>query len=170
MRFFIIAAAQTSDGGMGYQGALPWSLKEDMKHFKTITTRTNQPNMQNVVIMGKRTFESLQRKPLPNRFNIVLTSTEIPHVHTAKSLDDALRICPDNSQDVFVIGGAGVYAEALKHDMCQGVYLTKVEQTQPCDVFFPLQLLDDIFEEQHRQNGTGMIFSTYYRKVIYVLA
>jgi dihydrofolate reductase len=165
MRFSVIAAAQTTDGGMGYQGHLPWSIKEDMQHFKKVTTTTSEPDMQNVVIMGKRTFESLHNKPLPNRYNIVLTSNDIEGITTAATLENALLLCPTNTQHIFVIGGARVYEEALRHHDCEYVYMTHVQQTQMCDVFFPLAVLADRFEEQDRRYGLGVIFSTYRRKI-----
>lgn len=74
-RFSIIVAA-TKEQGIGFKGKLPWHLPKEMNKFKQITSTTTQPNLQNAVIMGRKTFECIPSKfrPLTNRLNIILSS------------------------------------------------------------------------------------------------
>ena len=99
--------AQSHDGVIGMDGGLPWHLPEDMRRFRALTTDAT-------VVMGRLTWESLPERfrPLPNRRNVVLTrapSYDAPGAHVVGSLDEALTA----SDDVWVIGGAAVYAAAL---------------------------------------------------------
>ena len=71
---FIIIAATTKNNGIGMNGKLPWKNNTDMKYFKNITTQRIDENKINAVIMGRKTFQSLNFKPLPNRLNICITS------------------------------------------------------------------------------------------------
>lgn len=71
---FIIIAAKTKDGGIGIHGKLPWKNSMDMKYFKNITTQRINEKKINAVIMGRKTFQSLNFKPLPDRLNICITS------------------------------------------------------------------------------------------------
>ena len=75
---FSLVVAVDSNNGMGRAGALPWHLPGDMKHFKEITTRTESPDKKNVVVMGRKTWESLPGKfqPLPERINVIMTRQE----------------------------------------------------------------------------------------------
>lgn len=108
-------AACDANGLIGIDGALPWRLPEELRWFRALTR-------WHTIIMGRRTRESL-RGPLPERVNIVV-SASVRHfggVPTVPSLDAALRIA---SGDVFVIGGARLFAEALPR--CDRLYLTCV--------------------------------------------
>ena len=74
---FIIIAATTKDHGIGINGKLPWNNSTDIKYFKNITTQIFNNNKINAVIMGRKTFQSLNYKPLPNRLNICITSCNL---------------------------------------------------------------------------------------------
>jgi dihydrofolate reductase len=119
-------AAMSLNRVIGRDGKIPWHIPEELKWFKQITTG-------NVVLMGRKTFESLGR-PLPNRINIVVTRRgEIPGVITISDLaafDPAAY-----ERDVFVIGGAEIYAQSLPR--CSDLYLTVVRQTVEGDTVFP---------------------------------
>ena len=148
MRIFDIVAAIDLNLGMGKAGKLPWRLPGDLSHFKEITMATVAQGKKNAVIMGRKTWESLPEKfrPLPGRLNIVLTRNNnflLPAgVLRAESLDNALKLL-DGSQwkgaieNVFVIGGGKVFAEALKSLQCHSIYLTQILSKFDCDVFFP---------------------------------
>lgn len=137
--------AMTRNGVIGRDNDLPWRLPEDMKHFMT-TTRGHP------VIMGRRTFESMDRKPLPRRTNIVVTRTadySAPGIEVAGSLDDALQIAnrqcrEDGSREAFVIGGAGLYADSLPR--ADRLYVTRIDTELAGDTVFP-----DIDWSQWRQ-------------------
>ena len=112
----IVAVAE--NGTIGDKNTLLWHIKEDMKHFRTLTT--GHP-----VVMGRKTYDSLGR-PLPNRRNVVITRQDIAieGCEIAHSLEEALSLfTPD--EEVFVIGGAQIYAEAMP--LADRFYLTVVE-------------------------------------------
>lgn len=133
------------NGGIGKDGSIPWYLQEDLLHFKRITTQTRDPDKQNAVIMGRRTWESL-KGPLSGRVNIVL-STKAPAraagVIWARSYEEAMRICEDLHVDKsFIIGGSSLYSMGLSDARIQCVHLTLIEErVAGCDTFFPLDQL-----------------------------
>lgn len=142
----IIVAADDANG-IGRGGTIPWRLKGDMEYFRRITTETQQPNHQNAVIMGRKTWESIPARfrPLPGRVNVVLSSSPLPNGPTnwahmvEKSLPEALRRLGglDVLESVFVIGGQRAYQEALESGLCDRVYLTRVSGDFQADVHFP---------------------------------
>jgi len=128
--FSCILCYDKSNGGIGYKKSIPWSIPSDMKRFKTITT-TNDNKKQNVVIMGRLTWESIGSKPLPNRINIII-STMLTGENCVKSFDEALSLASlyfKTGSNVFVIGGSSLYAEAIKHPNMEYMYVTRFETT-----------------------------------------
>lgn len=123
-----IIAAVAQNGVIGDRNALLWHISEDMKHFRTLTT--GHP-----VVMGRKTWESLGR-PLPNRVNVVITrqTIEIPGCRVVHSLDEAVALFPPD-EEIFVIGGAQIYAEALPR--AGRFYLTRVFHDYEGDTSFP---------------------------------
>lgn len=140
MRFFSIIVATDKNGGIGKDNSIPWSgteeFKEDIANFKRITT-ANDSNQQNIVIMGRKTFESIG-KPLPNRINVVITRSTIDVITTYKNLSECLNNVYKNYKQsrVFVIGGEQLYKEAVTRYDCRYIYLTKLNSTYDCDRFF----------------------------------
>lgn len=133
-----LIVAVSRNGFIGKDGTIPWRIPEDLKFFKKTTTGS-------VVIMGRKTFQSIGH-PLPNRTNIVLTSTknyarrfeanaEIPYY--AESIEDALwyaeTVAPTATK--YVIGGARVYADALP--IAKRIYWTEIDQDVDGDVRMP---------------------------------
>ena len=144
--FSIIVAVDQADG-IGLQGRLPWHLSGDMKHFKTITSETQDPCKKNIVIMGRKTWESIPDtfKPLKNRYNVVLSRQgrlDLPEgVWPAKTFADIgpvidQQIHRDRCENIFVIGGAQIYEQAVQDPHCQRIFLTRVMKTFSCDAFF----------------------------------
>lgn len=143
---FSIIVAVDRDFGIGKEGVLPWNLPSEIKHFKEITT-ADYNGHQNVVIMGRKTWESIPAKfrPLPDRLNIVLTRRDFASfpqgVLKFSNLDDALQhtvSTPDKpSGKVFVIGGAKLFKTAIEHPSCSEIYLTVIKSSFDCDCFFP---------------------------------
>ena len=120
-------AAMSLNRVIGRAGQIPWHLPEDFQWFKRMTTGQ-------VVLMGRKTFESLG-KPLPNRTNLVLTRRgAIPGVTTLHNLADlsASHFAP---REIFVIGGAEIYAQLLPR--CTDLYLSVVLREVAGDAFFP---------------------------------
>ena len=98
-----ILVAVSPEGIIGKDNSIPWHYSADLKRFKRLT-------LGKTVIMGRRTWESLPVKPLPDRRNIVITQSSLDGVECFPSIDDALGTCEG---DVWFIGGAGIYQEAL---------------------------------------------------------
>ena len=139
---------------IGKDGKLPWHISEDLKHFKRLTTG-------HAVLMGRKTFESIGR-PLPNRRNVVISSTPQPGVETYRSIPEALEALKDQEK-VFVIGGGQLYACLL--DSVEELYLTLVDKNIEGDTFFPPyeQLLGTRFREVVREEHEGYRFVDYQR-------
>ena len=104
-----VIACLDKQNGIGLDGDIPWSLSPDMKHFRKLTSGS-------VIIMGRRTWESIGSKPLPKRINMVLTSssTEMPGATKCASLQDAVSEAQIHSVPIFIIGGSNVYRDALQ--------------------------------------------------------
>ncbi len=164
MKEFSIIVACDEARGIGKAGLLPWHLPADLKHFKEITTAPSGAGA-NVVIMGRKTWESIPDKfrPLPGRQNVVITSQSayaLPQgVLKASSLGQALEIVGNKRDgqfgDVFVIGGAQVFSEAIHHPSCQKIYLTRIWGRFDCDVFFPeipLKFVETSFSRKFEEN------------------
>ncbi len=129
---------------IGLNGDLPWGrgLKDDLARFKKLTTNSS-------IIMGRKTFQSIGAKPLPNRENIVLsrTATGVDGVLTAGSLQSAYALA---RYPIFVIGGGQVYAEAI--DGVDILYVTEVDvEFTDATVFFP-SIDTSIWQEVDRQH------------------
>jgi dihydrofolate reductase len=129
MQRLSIIAAMAENRVIGVNNTLPWRLPADLKNFREVTTGHH-------VIMGRRTYESLG-KPLPNRRNVVITANahySAPGCVTAASLDAALRIA-GSDPEVFIIGGASCYTQALPR--ADRLYLTLIHAQIPGDARFP---------------------------------
>ena len=124
-----IIVAIARNGAIGDKNALLWHIKEDMRFFRTTTSG-------HAVIMGRKTFESLGSKPLPKRTNIVITRADrsFEGTLTAHSLEEAIAMAKEDTE-VFVIGGAQIYAEALS--IADRMYITRVERDYEGDTSFP---------------------------------
>ncbi len=173
MKTFSIIVAFDSQYGIGKKGQLPWHLALDLKHFKEITTTVIDPAKKNAVIMGRKTWESLPQKfrPLPGRVNVVLSregKLSLPSgVLCSSYLDDALsRLSSRDIENVFVIGGAQIYAHAIDHPLCQKLFVTHVQGEYGCDTFFPpisRQFFLISSSENYRQEAISFQFSEYLR-------
>jgi dihydrofolate reductase / thymidylate synthase len=174
MKLNLIVAC-CNNNGIGKNNSLPWELKTDIAYFKKITTFTTNPVLKNVVIMGRKTWESIPEKyrPLENRINIVLTRNKNYKIHqdglVCSNLDhsmDVIDTIPNsNKNNIFVIGGESVYSETIKHKNINKIYLTKIYDDYKCDRFFPaipsnlvLTSVSKFIEER----------GVYYRNLVYV--
>ena len=131
-----IIVAMDAKRGIGKNNDLMWHLPADMKFFKEKTT-------ENIVVMGRKNFESIPEKyrPLPNRENVILTrnkSFKAEGCHVFHSFDEVLKHY-ENEEDrtMFIIGGGEIYKEALKKDIVDEMFITKVNKSYDADTFFP---------------------------------
>ncbi|XP_065196496.1 dihydrofolate reductase-like [Sycon ciliatum] len=144
LRSFSIIVAVDSQMGIGKDNNLPWRLPKEMKHFTRTTSHTTREGCQNAVIMGRKSWDAIPTKyrPLPNRLNIVLSRSLKQQPDGAllfSNLGEALaHLGTDTTrreiENVFVIGGGQLYAEALMSEYCQRVYLTRLNKCFDCDV------------------------------------
>ena len=142
MLSFDVILAVDSNGGIGLNNALPWSIKEDLQFFKQTTNYTQFPTHKNILIMGRKTWDSLGKK-LPNRIHVIITSNVSitntdPDIYYVTSLHNALQLClhlknTSNVYNIFVVGGSLLYSEALKHPLLKYVYLTLIQSTFTVD-------------------------------------
>lgn len=125
----IIVAIAENDA-IGKNNDLLWHISGDLRMFKRITRG-------HTVIMGKKTYESLPRRPLRERRNIVITDLPgetIEGCEMAYSIQDAVNLC-DPAEENFIIGGASVYRQFLP--LANRLYITRVHKSFEADVFFP---------------------------------
>lgn len=126
-----IICALSQNHGIGINNTLPWNIPEDLSFFKKKTL--NHP-----IIMGRKTFESIG-KALPKRDNIIITrntSYTAEKCHIVHTIEDAIKYAQGlNTNEIFIIGGAQIYKEAMKY--ATHLYLTIVHQTFQADTFFP---------------------------------
>lgn len=125
-----IIAAVARNRAIGFENKLLYWLPNDLKRFKALTTG-------HTIIMGHNTFRSLPKGALPNRRNVVLSRSvqEIPGCEVFSSLEDALASCRLDEQ-VYIIGGASVYQQALQR--ADLLCLTEIDdEPQQADTFFP---------------------------------
>jgi dihydrofolate reductase len=158
-----LIAAVARDGVIGRDNAIPWHLPEDARRFRAVT-------MGHPVVMGRRTWESLPERfrPLPGRRNVVVTRNDAWRAEGAEraaSLEDALRLVAGEAQ-VFVIGGAELYAEALPR--ADELVVTEIDAEVEGDVFFPSwdrAEFDEVSREEHvSDDGVAFSFVTYVRR------
>ena len=141
-----IIAAMTQDRVIGLGDGLPWDLPEDRQLFKNLTTGST-------VIMGRRTYQSINH-PLADRLNIVLsrTLTDLPGVTVCKSFIEGLEVAGRFGRPVFIIGGAGLYSEALP--VASVLHISWVGKPFDGSVHFPeLDLADWTLVEQKGYPG-----------------
>jgi dihydrofolate reductase len=127
-----LVVAIGANGVIGVDGGLPWRLPEDLASFKALT-------MGHPMVMGRATFESIGR-PLPGRTTIVLTRDpdwSAPGVEVAPTLDAALDRAHQLDDEVFLVGGAQIYAQALKAGLVDLMCVTRVAASPEGDTYFP---------------------------------
>ena len=125
-----IIAAVAKNRAIGFENKLIYWLPNDLKRFKALTTG-------HTIVMGRNTYLSLPKGALPNRRNVVLSTTvsEIPGCDVYSTLEAALKSCRDD-EDIYIIGGARVYEQALP--LADRLCLTEVDDTpKEADAFFP---------------------------------
>jgi dihydrofolate reductase len=158
----IVAMAQNRT--IGVNNTLPWHCPEDLKHFKQLT-------MGHSMIMGRKTFDSIGR-PLPGRTTVVVTrdrNLTIEGCLIAHSLLEAFALCA-NDPEVFVVGGAEIYAQAMAH--VDTLSITEIQQDVDGDAHFPEVDRDtwqEVSREVRKQETPQPLkyhFVTYHRKVL----
>ena len=170
----IIACISKTNRAIGYENRLLYHIQSDMTRFRDLTTG-------HVIIMGRKTFESLPNGALPHRRNIVVSKSlkEIDGGEVYPTLEEALRAAQDDTlsapkedtgiispEEIFIIGGESIYRQALP--TARKLYLTIVDkEPEQADTFFPeINPVDwEVTEKEMRnENGLSFSFLTYIRK------
>ena len=127
--------AQDINGGIGKEGKLPWHISEDLQNFKKLT-------LDSIIIMGRKTWESLPIRPLSKRRNIVLSRKEVPDIEYYTSIKGCIeKLNDDNIEKLFVIGGSTVYRNFIHR--ADELHITKVdEMIDGIDTYFPVTMLE----------------------------
>ncbi len=158
-----IIVAIAENYAIGKDNQLLWHISDDLQHFKKITSG-------HAVLMGKNTYFSLPKKPLPNRKNIVITDNPnevFDGCFMAYSIEDALTKI-NNDEETFIMGGGSVYRQFFPY--ADKLYITKIQASFEADTFFP-EISDT--DWQLIENEEGLIdpnsnlsysFLTYKRK------
>lgn len=152
-----LVCALAENGVIGRDGNLPWHLPKDLQHFKRLT-------IGGVLLMGRRTWDSIGR-PLPRRRSLVLSRDSAFQPEGAEvfgHLDSALAEARE-APEVFVIGGAAVYAATLSR--AHRLYLTQVHADVSGDVYFPAFDQEDwsLVEEEHHEADPRHLFPFSFR-------
>jgi dihydrofolate reductase len=141
-----LIVAMADNGVIGSNGAMPWHIPEDLRRFKALT-------LGKPCIMGRKTWDSLPRKPLPGRSNIVVTRDTGFRAEGARvthSLDDAMA-CAGDAPEIMIIGGAELFRQALP--MARRIELTEVHTAIAGDATMP-SFDRAVWHERHREEHT----------------
>ena len=164
MKIKLIAATDLHYG-IGKNGNLLFKIPEDLRLFKQFTTG-------NIVLMGRKTFDSIGCKSLPDRINIVISSKkdfENAGITTFDSMETAVEYSKQNfsDKDLYVIGGGQVYEECIKY--ADEIILTKYNKVyEDVDIYFPVDIMDNFSETEVIMEGSyeGIEFKTFVLKII----
>ena len=178
MKDFSIIIAVDNENGIGKCNDLAWSIPEDMKHFKNITSNTQNPNKQNALIMGRKTWESIPKKyrPFKNRKNFILSRG---FENGVLNKDEAYEFSDFNTclssvsnmtdvEEIFIIWGAQIYNQVLKHPNFTKAYITRIYYKYHCDTFFdglPLNFNLEFRSEMKEYQWVEFEYSVYRKKI-----
>lgn len=156
-----LIVAMDNNNVIGFENDMPWSLPNDLKHFKDVTSH-------HTIVMGRKTYESIGR-PLPNRKNIVLSRSGYEtedDVEVISSIDEIKKLA--EKEEVFVIGGGTIYKQVLPY--ADRLYITRINEAFEGDTYFPQFNEDEwkIIEEKagilNEKNKHEHTFYTYTRR------
>ena len=150
-----IIAAMDDMRGIGKCNKIPWHIPSDLRFFKSVTSGDGS-----VVVMGRKTWESLPRKPLLGRGNYVLSTTvdKLIGATCCKSLSEFFNVIPEDTNIVSIIGGSLVYQEALLIPNVR-ILLTKVVGDYNADTFFPVfEDRFELFSKREKGLDNGFVF------------
>jgi dihydrofolate reductase / thymidylate synthase len=178
----LIVAYCKQNNGIGFDNKIPWLLKNDLKNFQQITSKTFKDHTKNMVVMGRKTWDSIpdKHKPLKNRINVVLTRNKdiklkyeiesYKDTHVKYDFNEILEVVKLNKNfnisNIFIIGGETLYKMALESKEVSKIYVTEVYKDFDCDTFFP-----KIDENEFKLTYISNFYSesnTYYRYLEYV--
>ena len=153
-----IIVAIANNNVIGKNNQLPWYYKNDLKHFKDITTN-------HTVVMGRNTFDSIilrNSKPLPNRKNVVVTRNVDFKYPDVVVINDFLEYLKENhKEEIFIIGGNQIYKESLPY--ANRLYITHIKKDHEGDIYFPEYEKEDF--ELIKKNDAGELSFCVYERI-----
>lgn len=173
-------AAISSNRCIGKNNELPWHISADLQHFKSMTTKENDSKIQGIVIMGRKTFESMGSKPLPKRVSFIVTTqmdyaetkglADSSNAYVVHNLDDALTQAASlahgaHLDTIWVIGGERVFSDALMYT--DRIELTHVDtDIADGDAFYPdlperFKVADESEQMHDEKSDLSFKFTTY---------
>ncbi len=178
--------AETRQHGIGLEGKLPWNLPKEFAYFIGKTKEVRREGLVNAVVMGRKTWDSIPPKarPMPGRVNVVLSRHPVAAVRRDSGIPESVAVVPSlehalhhlSSPDirptldrVWVLGGAGLYEESMRHAAGHEVYLTAVEHDFRCDVFWAgvderEYALDESYTRAAEEEGVAYRMLRYVRR------
>jgi dihydrofolate reductase len=164
-----LIVAMDRSGLIGKNGEIPWRIKSELQHFKNVTTG-------GVCVFGRKTWESLPKKPLPDRVNIVISKSYFSEDNktnilcsTISNIHNAINICHNSfpNKEIFICGGASLYEQVLT--FADRVYLSCIWGDYEGDTFFPCKPFDLMYEKGFtitnefgtRAEGNGVAWDFY---------
>lgn len=167
---FKLIVAICKNGGIGIDGKLPWHFKEDLKRFSKLT----KGNGKNAIIMGKNTWLSIPTTPLPYRDNLILSTSmsvqTFEHGVCIKSfpnIDEVYDYCQKKDyEEVWVIGGQGVYEQFIKEKKIDELHITYINKTYVCDTFFPKKIKGFTLCKEEESDNNNIKYLTYKKALL----
>jgi len=170
--------ACTFNGGIGFDNNIPWNMPEDLQKFKKITTSITDNDKMNALIMGRNTWESLPKRPLKDRINIIITRDYRFHprygnVIVLHSIQSAMMYCFNNNliENIFVIGGASIYNDFLLNaeytKLIEKIYLSVMyyDKLHQLNKFIDMQQLFEKFklikDKEYQQESDNKLFASF---------
>jgi dihydrofolate reductase len=154
--------------GIGYKNKIPWYLPPDLKYFKKLTSK----NKDSTLIMGKNTWVSLKKKPLPNRDNIILSSTikqsevnQYDNAFVFSNTSDLEHHIAEKKGPVWIIGGELIYKQFIYHENLTDIYLTNILEDFKVDTYFPKIPTNFNLKYNTRVKNYDNLFYTYSRYI-----
>lgn len=158
-----IIVATSTNYGIGYDNKMCWHIPEELKHFKKITTTVEDKKKRNCVIMGKNTWYSLPKRPLPDRINIIISSADYnkiscevreydeDNIKVFKNIENVFKYVEENDEieSAFIIGGAQLYNECLDNyvEKIKYMYMTIIyDKNYECNKFIPAPAIFNNFK------------------------
>jgi dihydrofolate reductase/thymidylate synthase len=169
----IVVSFSYDNLGIGIDNKIPWNIPEDLKHFKDITTQDDS-----MVIMGRKTYESIPVRPLKNRFNIVITSSPIKYCNlntenllytNLNELNNFIESYNDtNNKNIYIIGGENIYKKYL--GIADKIHATIIYKKFETDRYFPYENFDKYEIETYSDLHYSETEKCNYRHVTYKLS
>ncbi|XP_041443901.1 dihydrofolate reductase isoform X2 [Xenopus laevis] len=178
-----LIAAACNNMGIGLNGYLPWNLPNEFKYLLDTITKVSQPGKKNLLLWGRRSFETFDESllPVPNTI-IALLSRKLSMVppfvsYVCKNEEEILKLAStpplnDEIESIWVLGGVESYKNMMQHPWCNHIYFTKILADFECDTFFP-EFDKNVFKLKENypgvpsgiqdENGVKYVFQVYQR-------